>query len=92
MNTIVRMFDCSIASVQKKKKFFLDCLIENTNLYKKFCKNKLRIKMVNEELLADTVRKYTVLYDKSSADFEGMMLRELWGYQMVIKLLEIIKI
>ena len=48
--------------------------------------------MVNEELLSDTVRKYTVLYDKSSADFKGMMLRELWGYQMVIKLLEIIKI
>ena len=33
--------------------------------------------MVNEELLAETVRKYTVLYDKSSADFKGMMLREL---------------
>ena len=35
--------------------------------------------MMNEELLADTVRKYTVLYDKSSADFKGMMLRELRG-------------
>ena len=54
-----------------------DCSIENTNLYKKFCKTKLRIKMLNEELLAETVRKYTVLYDKSSADFKGMMLREL---------------
>ena len=75
MNTIVRMFDCSIASMQKNpKKTLFDCLIENTNLYKKFCKKKLRIKMVNEELLADTVRKYTVPYDKSSADFKGMML------------------
>ena len=26
--------------------------------------------MVNEELLSETVRKYTVLYDKSSADFK----------------------
>ena len=76
-----RLFECLIVRLRpcKKKKNLklFDCLIENTNLYKKFCKKKLRIKMVNEELLADTVRKYTVLYDKSSADFKGMMLREL---------------
>ena len=43
--------------------------------------------MVNEEVLAETVRKYTVLYDKSRGEeksyYHGMMLRELWGYQMV---------
>ena len=43
-------------------------LFENTNLYKKFCKKKK--KKVNKELLSETVRKYAVLYDKSSADFK----------------------
>lgn len=31
---------------------------------------KLRMKTVNEELLAETARKHTVLYDKSRADFK----------------------
>ena len=43
---------------------------KQTQIYIKSFVNKLRIKMVNEEFLAGTVRKYTVLYDKSRADFK----------------------
>ena len=43
---------------------------KQTQIYIKSFANKLRIKMVNEEFLAGTFTKYTVLYDKSRADFK----------------------
>ena len=46
--------------------------------------------MVNKELLAETVTKYTVLYDKGQilkievkSYQHREILRELWSYQMV---------
>lgn len=62
-----------------------------TQIYLKSFITKSRIKKMNEDLLTETVRKYTVLYDKSRADFKnrrkkyyhGMMLREILGYQML---------
>ena len=61
---------------------------------------KLRMKTVNEELLAETARKHTVLYDKSRADFKDRRKKLLaWndvartvGYRMQWKLFDIMKI
>ena len=68
MNTIVRMFNCSTASVLKKK--FCSIVLKTQTYIKSFVKKKIKKKKVNEELLSETVRKYTVVYDKSSADFK----------------------
>lgn len=42
---------------------------EANTIYVKTFVKKVRIKMVNEELLAETFRKCTVLYDKNRANF-----------------------
>ena len=42
---------------------------KKTQIYIKRFVKKLKIKMVKEEILAETVRKYTVLSDKSRADY-----------------------
>ena len=44
---------------------------KQTQIYIKNFVKKLRIKIVNEELLAETIRKHTVLYDKYRADFKN---------------------
>ena len=42
---------------------------KRTQIYVKTFVKKIRIKMVNEELLAEAFRKCTVLYDKYRANF-----------------------
>ena len=43
---------------------------KQTQICRKSFVRKLRTKMVNEEPLAETITKYTVLYDKIRADFK----------------------